>query len=192
MGSGSEDSFSNILSVISPGLDDRAMDNWAPLVAIADQAAGQEDGLGVGTSIVPLHFPRAKRSARLQDRTYYETLSTSLRTIIRCSRISDNQDHREALLKEDGPGRATVFSAESRLILGDSRNCCELFEVQSTNMRDGPRVVKGYKRTNLEEAWKRWLDEPTDPDAERYGQLVSPRPWSLPRWADDLTEPPGR
>jgi hypothetical protein len=138
--------------VIPAGLNDRAADNWRPLLAIADLAGGDWPGRARNAASVLCGLGDELQAAELgvqllidiravfDDRKVDRIASADLVDIL----IGD-----ETMPSgETENGRAlTVRSLASRL---------GRFEIGPKNIRVGEAVLKGYERTHFVEAWERY------------------------------------
>lgn len=161
-----------------PGaLNDRAQDNWEPLLAIADLAGG--------------NWPSEARTAALAisgdgegDLSTNEELLSDIRDIFN----ADDVDHfwladlRARLCADDTAPWATL-SRGGPISVRQLGKKLKGFGVIAKSIRVSGRVDKGYERSQFEDAWRRYLDgrqdfgrpggsavPPTDPPAGAAAQ----------------------
>lgn len=137
--------------------NDRAQDNWTPLFVMACQAGGHwpekvkaayealvdidDDSGGIGPMI--LHDIRAIFDEKGVDRIWSEDLVDALIEL------------EERPWCEWKNGKSITKNSMARLL--------KPFKVRSGDIRFGAIKKKGYKRDNLEDAWKRYLPQPEVP-----------------------------
>lgn len=149
------------LKAINPTLpsssNDRALDNWTPLLAIAEaiggklpsvamesfnhlQGAGDDEDDGIGPTIL--------RDIRTifdeQGRKYLRLHSEEI-----VSKLVEMEGHPWSEWKH---GKPMTANSLARLL--------KPFKIKPTTIRDGVIVKKGYERTQFDDAFSRYLSEP--------------------------------
>ena len=170
------------------GIEDRNADVWEALLAVADLAGRDwpERARNAATTIV----------AEAQDarQTFGVQLLSDLRTVFGDSLAMPTEEILEALHGlEDSPwgdlkGRPmTARDLSARLRRYTTRDGDP---IKPASIRDGDHVYKGYRRTDLLDAWTRYL--PTAPkEPEESVTSVTAVTHDLPNdVATDETEPP--
>jgi|MTBAKSStandDraft_1061840.scaffolds.fasta_scaffold08156_5 putative DNA primase/helicase len=140
-------------------LNDRAQDNWEPLLAIAE-VAGEK-------------WPRMARHAALKlSKTDDEnlTIGTELLADIRdifndkgCDKITTAELIAALCMDEEKPW-ATYNRGNPIKPRQVSKRLAE-YGIRSSTIRDGIVTAKGYKRAQFEEAFSRYLPPPTEEGA---------------------------
>jgi putative DNA primase/helicase len=143
------------------GLDDRAADGWEPLLAIADAIGGAWSALA-REAAVALSAGRADA-----DDSKGILLLADLRELFdksRADKLSSEEisatlaTFEERPWSEWGPQRRAITLPQIARLL-------KPFGIASKNIRlSAEKVVKGYQRSDLEDAWSRYLPPP-----KRYG-----------------------
>ena len=147
-----------------PGLDDRAWDNWRPLVAIAEGAGGD--------------WPARARAAAVAlsvDRDEDSTAALLLRHTFGVFEAAGAERLPTAELlaalvdREDGPWAGWWADAvDARRTKGPASKLARLlrpFGIQPVDIRLGERTLKGYRRGDFETVWETYLPQP--PRGER-------------------------
>jgi hypothetical protein len=134
-------------------LNDRAQDNWEPLLAIADCAGG--------------HWPTMARKAALrlsgaaQEATTQSTeLLFDIRSVLDATgdeKISTADLLRALIGKEESPW-ATCDAGKPMTARKLAKRLGE-YSVKSTNVRFGHEVAKGFHRSQFEDAFARYLPQ---------------------------------
>ena len=148
----------DVLKGIRPALpassNDRALDNWTPLLAIAEaiggkvpavalesfkelQGAGDDEDDGIGPTIL-----RDIRTVFDEQGRKYEWLFSE--EIV--NRLIEMEGHPWAEWKH---GKPMTANSLARLL--------KPFKIKPANIRDGSIVKKGYERTQFEDAFSRYL-----------------------------------
>jgi putative DNA primase/helicase len=132
-------------------LNDRAQDNWEPLLAIADRAGGR--------------WPAAARSAALKlSGAAHEATSSSAELLsdIRAvfdamadEKISTAELLRGLIGKEESPW-ATYHAGKPMTARNLAKRLGE-YSIKSTNVRFGHEVQKGFHRSQFADAFARYL-----------------------------------
>jgi hypothetical protein len=142
---------------VPAGLHDRAADCWRPLLAIADLAGGEWPARARAAAV--------SLSGEQTDEAIGTELLADIRTIYddRDSERMSSTDLAAALVamadrpwSEWSRGRALTAARLARLM--------RPYGIVPVLYRDGARVVRGYPRTMLIDAWSRYLPALGDPD----------------------------
>jgi putative DNA primase/helicase len=133
-------------------LDDRARDNWRPLLAISDRIGGTWSARARDAA-------QRLSGANAEDDTYPTLLLTDLRTIFAeadVDRISSERACEELRKLESRPwpeygrGRKPITPPQlARLLKG--------FEISPCTIRIGAETAKGYKLCDFADAFERYL-----------------------------------
>jgi Protein of unknown function (DUF3631) len=147
-------------------LGDRAQDFWEPLLAVADAAGGQ--------------WPERARDAAkaLSAHIDQDRESLTVRLLADCRYVIGTQDKiasktlaADLAALDDAPwaewyGKPISPTGVARLLSG---------HVRPRVLRDGDDVYKGYRRTDFEDSWQRYLPlSPLPPRMNRY-TVTTPR-----------------
>lgn len=138
--------------VIPDELNDRAQDNWEPLIAIADYVAG--------------HWPQTARSAAVQlaeaDKHIVSNSALLLADIydvfhsLNCSQITT-----DGLLKELNSDLLKPWSTYNRgnpMTARQLAKCLEEYKIRPQNLNAGGQArPKGYKRSDFNDAFIRYI-----------------------------------
>lgn len=148
------------------GLNDRAADNWTPLLAIADLAGGPWPGRARRAALTlsgeGVQDEQSSRVVLLQD--IQEIFDTQ-----RADRIASDLLVKDLISREDRPwiewrhGKALTTRGLARLL--------KPFGVTPGIWRDGLSVVRGYRQESFREAWERYA--PPSESLQRYNPLES-------------------
>lgn len=143
--------------IIPESLNDRAQDNWEPLLAIADHAGG--------------HWPGRARQAALKisgKDTDPPSLSVELLQDIKTAFEErrwlkvKSADLIEALCEDDMKPWAT-YSRGQRITPRQLANRLGEYKIQPKSVRLGMTVSKGYERDQFEDAFIRYIPAPDTP-----------------------------
>jgi hypothetical protein len=140
---------------IPDSLDDRAADNWEPLLAIADQVGGA--------------WPERARQAalalsaeRIEDEDRGVELLRDIREVFRAKKVKEilTRDLIAGLIaKAERPWRR--YNRGEPLHASQLARLLRPFHIQSRSVHSSEgkerRTVKGYLRQQFEEAWNRYL-----------------------------------
>ncbi len=143
---------------LPPGIEDRTADVWEPLIALADAAGGAWPDLARRSAVALVAEAQAKEGGM------GVRLLADLRTVFTATgeqRMSTD-DILEALLHLDESPWADIRGKTL-----DSRNLSRRlgrYGIKPKQLRFGDRNTRGYERTDLLDAWVRYLPEPSDPD----------------------------
>lgn len=149
------------------GFNNRQVDNWFPLLAIADAAGGE--------------WPRLAREAAAGLAANDSDNSSSLGVLLlrdcwgifggRSKGTMFSKDLLTALLAlEESPwteyqyGKPLTVNQLSRRLRG--------YGIRSQTVRDGDQTAKGFKREDFEDAWSRYL--PPSEASQRHNDVVAP------------------
>lgn len=133
------------------GMDDRAADNWWPLLAIADAAGGDWPG-------------RARKAAEVLSRSRDDEESIGVRLLADIRQVFDEADvekiHTVVLIErlrdlEEGPWAA--ISRGKPLDTNYLSRKLKAFGVAPLQMKIGGTNRNGYYRRAFEEPWRRYL-----------------------------------
>jgi hypothetical protein len=139
-------------------LSDRAQDVWEPLLAIGDAASGE--------------WPTRAREAavRLSSREPDEaTLGVRLLADIRTVFDGEEQLTSEELrrrLREVEESAWSGWNEGEGIRARELANKLRPYGIRSHNLRTESGIRKGYRATDFEDAWRRYL--PVPPDSKRY------------------------
>jgi putative DNA primase/helicase len=140
---------------IPDSLNDRAADNWEPLLAIADLAGA--------------HWPELARAAakRLSDAAETDSASMRIQLLgdirrifdaLNVDRISSKTLVAELASDEDGPwatygnGGRPIAAKQVARLLSD-------FGIRSKTMRVSGQLAKAYSADSFDDAWRRYLPD---------------------------------
>jgi hypothetical protein len=165
-----------------PGIEDRNADVWEALLAVADAAGGQwpERARVAAVTLVTLAGDRPG-TLGLQLLTDVHTVFTQ-----NAAEQMFTTDLLEQLVRLDespwGDLRGKPIDARglAKRLKG--------YEVDSTSVRIGERVAKGYRREHLHDAWARYLPNPQ----VSKGMLIEVTPGQQQgevTWVTDVTPP---
>lgn len=131
-------------------LNDRAQDNWEPLLAIADVAGGVWPGLAreAALKISDCDTTQSMGTRLLADiKAVFDTKNTE--------RISTS-DLLKALCEDEEKPWAT-FNKDNALTARQLGNMLETYDIKSRNLRFGGQVLRGFTREQFDEAFASYL-----------------------------------
>jgi hypothetical protein len=137
-----------------PELDDRANDNWEPLLAIADCAGGDWPDRARAAAI---SLSRERNDAE-QAGSIHEQLLEDIRGYF--TRTDHTDAGTQVLLDylRSLEGRPWSEASHGRPLTGNHLGrLLKRYEVRPKNMRRGRDVVKGYDRADFNDAFTRYL-----------------------------------
>lgn len=137
-------------------LNDRAQDNWEPLLAIADYVGGDWPGT-------------ARRTALRLSGAERETQSLSTELLVDIRNVFDSKqvarirtaDLLTALAEDENRPWATHNRGKPMVATQLAKRLAEYGIKPSTMRIDGP-TAKGYSRADFEDAFRRYLSSPAD------------------------------
>jgi hypothetical protein len=142
--------------VMPPGVEDRDADTWEALLAVADAAGGSW----------PIFAREAAVALVSQAKQSIPSLGVLLLRHIRSLFVANSEAQLPTATMLEG--LRAMEEAPWHSLRGeplDSRYLAKLlseYEIRSHDMRTGEGVRKGYRRCDFEEAWSRYLLEPSD------------------------------
>jgi hypothetical protein len=142
------------------GLDDRAVDNWTPLLAIADLA-------GAPWSDLAREAARSLSSDRKYGGDFKIELLRDIKSIFEKDYPREGQLTTETLLqklrsKEESPWKSYYFQRGEPLDARGLAKMLRLFGIHSFALRQGLQVLRAYKRSDFWDAWDRYLPKEDD------------------------------
>lgn len=165
-----------------PGLDARALDNWAPLLAIANLAGWK----WLGDARAAAHALSEQRSDAsstkiqlLRDirRVFNDSFESELQTALLIERL---------IKLEDGRWRTYYYKQDKPLDANGLAHMLHDFEIHPKNIRFGIKVAKGYKREQFVDAWVRNLPRTEADDLmDKYAAHDPQHPTDPPRDGPD-------
>jgi hypothetical protein len=153
---------------VPPALGDRAAEAWEPLLAVADLAQGQWPELARNAAEALSGDPDAADD-RLSVRLLGDT-RTLFKDPLRMS-IRTTEMLKELKAIEEAPW---LEYRKEGLTLHQLADFLDDFGLHSINVRRGGDVFKGYKRTQLEDAWARWLQPPKEEPEPEDEEAMEP------------------
>jgi hypothetical protein len=142
--------------LMPPGVEDRDADTWEALLAIAEAAGGSW----------PILARLAAVALVSQAKQSIPSLGVLLLRHIRSLFVASSEAQLPTAVMLEG--LRAMEEAPWHSLRGeplDSRYLAKLlseYEIRSHDMRTGEGVRKGYRRCDFEEAWSRYLLEPSD------------------------------
>ena len=141
-------------------LNDRAQDNWEPLLAIADRAVGRWPAMARSAAL--------KLSGAAQEATSSsEELLSDVRAVFDATgdeKISTADLLRALIGKEESPWAA--YHAGKPMTARNLAKRLGEYSIKSTNVRFGHEVQKGFHRSQFADAFARYLPQaPSGNDA---------------------------
>ena len=157
------DALAEVFPDMPPGVTDRPADVWEPLLAVADAAGG--------------HWPDTARTACLElVRVVEDRDNTSLGVLLLRDLRSVIQDDERHVSTEDLLERLIGLEESPWGNLRgsplDPRGVARLlrpYGIKSTKVRVGKQSLNGYVRSELWDAWERYL--PSKPERPELGEL---------------------
>jgi hypothetical protein len=153
------------------GLNDRAADNWGPLLAIADAAGG--------------HWPEVARHVAIQlsgtdeseaDSTRVQLLADIRETFEETARerLATQEIISQLVAREDWPwGEAHNGKPITPALLA---KMLRQFHIRPKPYRAGAGTLRGYSRSDFEDAWQRYLPPETTKQPLKLKDLHNPDP----------------
>jgi hypothetical protein len=136
-------------------IQDRDADVWEPLIAVADAAGGEwPDRARCSAVALVALLQRGWGVASLSLQ-----LLSDLRAIFGDHQLLPTKDILSLLIEL--PESAWADYRGKPLTDRGLSNLLSDYEIESKNIRTGPRVVKGYRREDFADAWRRYLPDPT-------------------------------
>lgn len=147
------DELSTAWPAMPDGVEDRAADVWEPLLAIADEAGG--------------HWPQRAREAAValvaDSKRSTPSLGVRLLSDIRSAFREDEDEVGSAVLIERLCSVDEAPWGDMRGKPIDPRKLARVlspYEIRSCNLRVSGNIVKGYRRSDFQDAWDRYLPSP--------------------------------
>lgn len=142
---------------IPEALNDRAQDNWEPLLAIADIAGG--------------HWPETARKAAIKiSGGGSEPMSTGAELLadIKAAFDSDNSKRLAITslierLTADEMGPWAIWNRGKAITPRQLGKRLQEYSIAARTLRFGASTMKGFERAQFEDAWARYLPAPEDP-----------------------------
>lgn len=137
---------------VPEGLNDRAIDNWEPLFAIADSAGGD--------------WPeRARKAAMVLAGVERESISTNVELLRDIKDVFDSKPNRDSLftlelimaLTADEESLWATWNRGKPISARQLAVRVKDFGAVATTVRNGGATAKGYKRESLEDAFVRYI-----------------------------------
>lgn len=159
------------------GVEDRNADVWEALLAVADMAGGEWPHRA-RVSAVTLVTDAAANGRQ----TFGVQLLADLKKVFGTSKAMSTDDIlKELHLLEDSPWgdlRGREMTARDLATRLRKYTDAEGEPIRPQSIRDGDMVFKGYRRTDLVDAWARYV--PDEDEAHRLGHDVPPDPRPSP------------
>jgi putative DNA primase/helicase len=155
------ETFANLRPDLPEELNDRAQDNWEPLLAIADMAGGDWPRLAKNAALTiskSEQSPASVGTELLQD--IYDIFQAKRLDRIGTSNLI------ESLCENEELSWAT-YNRGRQLSPKQLANKLKAYGISSKNLKSGFQVLKGFDREQFEEAFARYLFTST-PENSRY------------------------
>jgi putative DNA primase/helicase len=148
------DALSLIGTTEIPELDDRAVDNWAPLLAIAELAGGS-------WSEAALKSAKELSARRRADGDRKIELLKDVKEVFEAQNSVNELGTADLLRhlceKEEAPWKGYYFQRGESLDAPGLARLLRPFGIHSQNCRQGTKVVKVYRRDAFRDVWRRYL-----------------------------------
>jgi putative DNA primase/helicase len=152
-------------------LNDRAQDNWEPLVAIADIAGGDWPALARKAAVIISGGDAEPVSSSTE-------LLKDIRDVFTLKKMDrlHTQDLLDALLQDEESAWASFNKGKSMTARQLATQLSE-YEIKSCSVRIGERSAKGYHLRQFDDAFRRYLDAP-EVESKVTGSQIDAKPGS--------------
>jgi len=143
--------------IIPSTLNDRAQDNWEPLLAIADTAGG--------------NWPKLARQTAVTLSAKDDTVSAGIELLTDIQAVFDRVGGRVSSvdlisnLCQDDEAPWAAWNRGQGITPRQLTGRLNEYGIASKNIRVGDKVFKGFERTQFEDAFKRYISSPSKKSA---------------------------